>query len=287
MKKILITLLGLAGLSQAAFVWIGGEITTDAWDNQYNWAITGNTSFGGYDGHWGNYGPGRPGSEKWDTITLNKAAGRIDALEGWAIKLRLTSSTLTVDKIIKFQVGENDVMQLDIDSASVLTFLSYPDSDNGGGNDGGLATINCEGTFNLAYTRNQGGSGFAADLGKTGIMNLTSSSGAAYTAKIESLKASLETDAIRGERSLITLGDNMSFDSTETSITVTAADNWKKVNNEQEAEAAAETGQDTYWITRNGKGIFLSWLKGESVPEPSSATLSLLALAALAARRRR
>lgn len=271
----------LAGVSQAAFVWIGEEITTSAWDNQYNWAITGNTSFGGNDGHWGNKGPGTPGSEKWDTITLNKAAGRIDELEGWAIKLRLISSTLTVDNIKKFQVVD-DVMQLDIDSASALTFLSY-----NGGNDGGLATINCEGVFNLAYTKNQGGEGFAAYLGKTGIMNLTSSSGTAYTARIKSLNASLETDAIRGERSLITLGDNMSFDSTETSITVTAADNWKKVNNEQEAAAAAESGQDTYWITRNGKGIFLSWLKGESVPEPSSATLSLFALAALAARRRR
>lgn len=287
MKKILITLLCLAGLSQAAFVWIGGEITTSAWDNQYNWAITGNTSFGGNDGHWGSKGPGTPGSEKWDTITLNKAAGRIDALEGWNIKLRLISSTLTVDKIKKFQVGENAVAQLDIDSASVLTFLSYPNDRNGGGNDGGLATINCDGVFNLAYTKDQGGDGFAANLGKTGIMNLTSSSGTAYTAKIKSLSATLETDAIRGKRSLITLGDNMSFDSTATSITVTAANNWKKVNNEQEAEAAAEAGQDTYWITKDGEGIFLSWLKGESVPEPSTATLSLLALAALAARRRR
>lgn len=282
MKKILITLLCLAGLSQAAFVWIGGEITTSAWDNQYNWAITGNTSFGGNDGHWGSKGPGVPGSDKWDTITLNKAAGNIAELEGWNIKLRLISSTLTVDKLKKFQVGENAVAQLDIDSSSILTFRSFAD-----GNDGGLATINCDGVFNLAYTKNQGGDGFAANLGKTGIMNLTSSSGEAYTAKIKSLSASLETDAIRGERSLITLGDNMSFDSTETTITVTAADNWEKVNNEQEAEAAAVTGQDTYWITRNGKGIFLSWLKGESVPEPSTATLSLLALAALAARRRR
>lgn len=284
MKKILITLLCLAGLSQAAFVWIGGEITTSAWDNQYNWAITGNTSFGGNDGHWGSKGPGVPGSDKWDTITLNKAAGNIAELEGWNIKLRLISSTLTVDKLKKFQVGENAVAQLDIDSSSILTFRSFAD-----GNDGGLATINCDGVFNLAYTKNQGGDGFAANLGKTGIMNLTSSSGEAYTAKIKTLSASLETDAIRGERSLITLGDNMSFDSTETTITVTAADNWEKVNNEQEAEAAAEAGRDTYWITKDGKGIFLSWLKGknESVPEPSTATLSLLALAALAARRRR
>lgn len=287
MKKILISLLCLAGVSQAAFVWIGGEITTAAWNNQYNWAITGNTSFGGDSGQWNGKGPGVPGSDKWDTITLNKAAGNIAELEGWNIKLRLISSTLTVDKIKKFQVGADAVAQLDIDSASVLTFLSYPNDRNGGGNDGGLATINCDGVFNLAYTKDQGGDGFAANLGKTGVMNLTSSSGTAYTAKIKSLSASLETDAIRGERSLITLGDNMSFDSTETSITVTAADNWKKVNNEQEAETAAVTGQDTYWITRNGKGIFLSWLKGESVPEPSTATLSLLALAALAARRRR
>lgn len=282
MKTILTTLLCLAGVSQAAFVWIGGEITTTAWDNQFNWAITGNTSFGGDSGQWGSTGPGRPGSEKWDTITLNNAGGNIAELEGWNIKLRLTSSTLTVDKLKKFQVGANAVAQLDIDSSSILTFRSFAD-----GNDGGLTTINCDGVFNLAYTKNQGGEGFAANLGKTGIMNLTSSGGTAYTAKIKSLSASLETDAIRGVRSLITLGDNMSFDSTATTITVTAAVNWTQVNNEQEAEAAAENGQDSYWITKDGKGIFLSWLKGTSVPEPSTATLSLLALAALAARRRR
>lgn len=284
MKKILISLLCLAGVSQAAFVWIGEEITTTAWNNQFNWAITGNTSFGGNGGQWNGKGPGIPGSDKWDTITLNNAAGNIAELEGWNIKLRLISSTLTVDKIKKFQVGTNAVAQLDIDSSSILTFRSFAD-----GNDGGLTTINCEGVFNLAYTKNQGGDGFAANLGKTGIMNLTSSTGNAYTVKIASLKASLETEAVSGSRRLLTLGTNMNFDSTETAITINAAEGWQKVNNQQEAQQAAEAGNDSYWVTKDGTGILLSWVKGktQSVPEPTSATLSLLALTAFVRRRRR
>ena len=129
MKKILISLLCLAGVSQAAFVWIGGEITTAAWNNQFNWAITGNTSFGGAGGQWGAAGPGTPGSDKWDTITLNKAAGNIAELEGWSLKLKLISSNLTVAKIKKFQGGG----QLDIDADSILTFNSYTTDGNDGG----------------------------------------------------------------------------------------------------------------------------------------------------------
>lgn len=285
MKKTFALLLSLTGLAQAAFVWIGETpITDSSWNDQYNWAITGNTSFGGNDGHWGGSGPGIPNSNKWDQITLNNAAGTISTLEGWCIQMKLVSTTLTVQNIKKFQHGDGGKCQLDIDAASILTLQGYS-----GGNDGGGVTLNCEGVFNLAYTKNQGGEGFAADLGKTGIMNLTSSSGTAYTAKLKSLTATLETEAITGKRSLVTLGENMSFDNTSTAITIQAGDNWQQVNNEQEARQAAEEGQDSFWVSKEADGIFLSWIKGESesVPEPSTATLSLLALAALVARRRR
>ena len=285
MKKTFALLLSLTGLAQAAFVWIGETpITDSSWNDQYNWAITGNTSFGGNDGHWGGSGPGIPNSNKWDQITLNNAAGTISALEGWCIQMKLVSTTLTVQNIKKFQHGDGGKCQLDIDAASILTLQGYS-----GGNDGGGVTLNCEGVFNLAYIKNQGGEGFAAYLGKTGIMNLTSSSGTAYTAKLKSLTATLETEAITGKRSLVTLGENMSFDNTSTAITIQAGDNWQQVNNEQEAHQAAEEGQDSFWVSKEAGGIFLSWIKGESesVPEPSTATLSLLALAALVARRRR
>lgn len=285
MKKTFALLLSLTGLAQAAFVWIGETpITDSSWNDQYNWAITGNTSFGGNDGHWGGSGPGIPNSNKWDQITLNNAAGTISTLEGWCIQMKLVSTTLTVQNIKKFQHGDGGKCQLDIDAASILTLQGYS-----GGNDGGGVALNCEGVFNFAYTKNQGGEGFAADLGKTGIMNLTSSSGTAYTAKLKSLTATLETEAITGKRSLVTLGENMSFDNTSTAITIQAGDNWQQVNNEQEARQAAEEGQDSFWVSKEAGGIFLSWIKGESesVPEPSTATLSLLALAALVARRRR
>lgn len=282
MKKTILAVLALlSGAAQAAFVWIGGEITSSAWNNQFSWSITGNTSFGGNNGHWGSYGPGIPDSGKWDQITLNHASGSIDTLEGWSLKLKLISSNLTVAKIKKFQGGG----QLDIDADSILTFNSYTTD----GNDGGQVIINCEGVFNLAYTKNQGGDGFFCNLGKTGVMNLTSSTGDAYTVKIASLEARLETEAVSGSRRLLTLGTNMNFDSTETAITINAAEGWQKVNNQQEAQQAAEAGNDSYWVTKDGTGILLSWVKGktQSVPEPTSATLSLLALTAFVRRRRR
>lgn len=267
-------------MAQAAFVWIGGEITTAAWNNQYNWAITGNTSFGGDLGNWGSSGPGTPGSDKWDQITLNSASGSIDRLEGWTLKLRLINSSLTSSMIKKLQGG----CSVEIDADSVLTLKNFGGEN---GNDGETCVLDCDGVFNLEYSKNQGGEGILASLGTSGIMNLTSTSGT-HTAKVKTVSATLEAAAISGTRKLITLGDGMSFEGAPV-VTVNGTEGWTRVNNEQEAQEASENGEDAYWVTNDSTGISVSWLKGESetVPEPASATLSLLALAALAARRRR
>ena len=160
MKKTLITLIALAGMAHADFVWNGGEsITQELWQTESSWSITGSDSWPS-----AGTGPGTPNSNAWSLISVSGANGSISQLEGWTLKLALQNGAdLTVGNIKKFQGG----CSIDIDQSSTLTFNSY-----NGGNDGGRTTLNNYGTFNLAYTKSQGGEGFYANLGATGIMNL-------------------------------------------------------------------------------------------------------------------
>lgn len=182
MKKTLITLIALAGIAHADFIWNGGEsITQELWQTESSWTVTGSDSWPS-----AGTGPGTPNSNAWSLISVSGASGSITQLEGWTLKLALQNGAdLTVGNVKKFQGG----CSIDIDQSSTLTFNSY-----NGGNDGGRTTLNNYGTFNLAYTKNQGGEGFYANLGATGIMNLTSSNGSSYTAKIASLTATLTLD---------------------------------------------------------------------------------------------
>lgn len=138
-------------------------------------------------------GPGTPNSNAWSLISVSGASGSISQLEGWTLKLALQNGAdLTVGNVKKFQGG----CSIDIDQSSTLTFNSYD-----GGNDGERTTLNNYGTFNLAYTKSQGGEGFYVNLGATGIMNLTSSNGSSYNAKIASLTATLTLDGGTAQRS--------------------------------------------------------------------------------------
>ena len=152
--------------------------------------------------------------------------------------------------------------------------------------------MNNYGTFNLAYTKSQGGEGFYVNLGATGIMNLTSSNGSSYNAKIASLTATLTLDGGTASgvtasghqiltRNLVTLGSNMSFDGTNTSLEmlsgIAGIDTLTAVDDLTNAEVGS------YMVTKNENGYSVSYV----VPEPAAASLSLLGLAGLAMRRRR
>ena len=280
MKKTLITLIALAGMAHADFVWNGGEsITQELWQTESSWSITGSDSWPS-----AGTGPGTPNSNAWSLISVSGANGSISQLEGWTLKLALQNGAdLTVGNVKKFQGG----CSIDIDQSSTLTFNSY-----NGGNDGGRTTLNNYGTFNLAYTKSQGGEGFYANLGATGIMNLTSSNGSSYTAKIASLTATLTLDGGTASgltsdghqiltRNLVTLGSNMSFDSTNTSLEmlsgIAGIDTLTAVDDLTNAEVGS------YMVTKNENGYSVSYV----VPEPAAASLSMLGLAGLAMRRRR
>ena len=280
MKKTLITLIALAGMAHADFVWNGGEnITQELWQTESSWSITGSDSWPS-----AGTGPGTPNSNAWSLISVSGANGSISQLEGWTLKLALQNGAdLTVGNVKKFQGG----CSIDIDQSSTLTFNSY-----NGGNDGGRTTLNNYGTFNLAYTKSQGGEGFYVNLGATGIMNLTSSNGSSYNAKIASLTATLTLDGGTASgvtasghqiltRNLVTLGSNMSFDGTDTSLEmrsgIAGIDSLTAVDDLTNAEVGS------YMVTKNENGYSVSYV----VPEPAAASLSLLGLAGLAMRRRR
>ena len=280
MKKTLITLIALAGIAHADFTWDGGsDITQQLWQTESSWIISESDSWPA-----AGTGPGTPNSNAWSLISVSNASGSITQLEGWTLKLALSNGAdLTVGNVKKFQGG----CTINIDQSSALTINGFS-----GGNDGGITTLNNYGTFNLAYSKSQGGEGFNVNLGATGVMNLTSSNGNSYNAKIASLTATLTLDGGTASgvtadghqiltRNLVSLGDNMSFDGTNTSLEmlsgIAGVDTLTAVDDLTNAEVGS------YMVTKNGDGYSVSYV----VPEPAAASLSPLGLAGLAMRRRR
>lgn len=96
MKKTLITLIALAGMAHADFVWNGGEsITQELWQTESSWSITGSDSWPS-----AGTGPGTPNSNAWSLISVSGANGSISQLEGWTLKLALQNGAdLTVGNI--------------------------------------------------------------------------------------------------------------------------------------------------------------------------------------------
>ena len=280
MKKTIIALFALAGVASAAYTWNGGsEITSAKWADSNNWILGASDTFNGN-------GPGTTNSNMWDDIYVSSASGSVGneddfTLEGWSLDLHLTNGAdLTFQKVKKFQGGAN----INIDATSSLTFYSYY-----GGNDGGSINLNNKGSFTLGYSlRTQGGDGFVMNLYDTGIVTLKAQNtdGNNY-AKVSSITAQLTSTATGiQERTLISItGEKMFFDNTVTTYSFTDA-NGTEMTAVDSLDALAAATAPSYFVTKDASGIKVSYNMA-AVPEPTTATLSLLALAGLAARRRR
>lgn len=293
MKKTIIALLALAGVAGAtenvySYTWIGGDtITTEGWRTESNWQSKSSGGFT-YDSatdssnYWntsGN-GPATNGSNMWGSILIDGASGSVDrTIEGWGLKLTLKNgSNLTFTKLNKLQNSS----AINIDSTSSLTFEKY-----NGGNDGNPITLNNAGNYTvnhnnylMSYT-----DGYTMNLYGTGKVTFNGLTGT-NAAKVKSIAAQLISSASGiQERTLITLsGENMSI-SNATSITYTFTDAdgiaMAKVDS---LDALTNATVSSYFVSNDSTGVKVSYL---IVPEPTTATLSLLALAGLAARRRR
>lgn len=297
MKKTIIALMALAGITVAAdsYTWNGGAtIDSVGWANRDNWLPTTGTTWTNNSSdenvgktltYWNDSsnGPGTTGSNMWGDIYVAGATGTVGnqdsfTLEGWSLDLHLTDgANLTFKRVMKFQGGTT----IDIDATSSLSFYSYY-----GSNDGGAITLNNKGTFTLGYSkRTQGGDGFVMNLFDTGIANLLAeNTGGTNTAKITSISAQLTSTAAGiQERILVNKGSGLDYDGTATTYSFTDA-NGNVMVAVDSLDALQTATRSSYYVTKDDAGIKVSYV---TVPEPTTATLSLLALAGLAARRRR
>ena len=278
MKKTIIALMALAGVASADYVWKGGStVDSNGWKNSENWTLTEGETFNGL-------GPGITNSNMWDDIYVSGVTGSVGnedefTLEGWSLDLHVSNgSDLEFKRIQKFQGGAN----ITIDETSALTIYSFY-----GGNDGGRINLNNKGSFTLGYSlRTQGGEGFYMNLYDTGIVTLQAqNTNNMNYAKVSAITAMLTgSEAGIQERVLVKLGANqISFDGTNTTYTFTDA-NGVAMTAVDSLEALATATAPSYFVTKDANGIKVSYV---TIPEPTTATLSLLALAGLAARRRR
>ena len=280
MKKTLIALMALAGVASADYVWNGGrEITPDAWATEGNWTLTDETAWTGKGS-----GPGTPNSDMWDAIMVQNANGHGITLEGWALDLNLVNSQLVFEELKKLQNDAAAGSVINIDENSSLIIQKYS-----GGNDGGQITLNCDGAFTLHYDKNQGGTGIIADFGSTGRMVVAATRDNQeqwdFSAKIISITADLGDAGLTDPRVLVELtkGTVLETIDLDTNVTINAGEDWIRVSGE-DAIVDDGTYKKYYWVTQEQSGVYLNT---KIVPEPTTATLSLLALAGLAARRRR
>ena len=289
MKKTLVLLLAAAGMVHADYKWQGGNtITTEKWDNQANWEMTNGTTWRTVNDAPCPDGPGTTNSEMWDPIYIENASGTIENLEGWQLNLTLVNTGLRVDKLVKFQNNTGEGCYINIDANSSLWVNEFGQY----GSDGEEVYLNCEGSFTMYYNKDQGGSGIRADLGSTGKIQLQkegNSTAENYKASLAYLEADLNATSLTlgviQARSLVEVVKGVVMATlTDNQIKINASEDWVSVTS---ADEVVNDGRKYYWVTQSQEGVKLNYVATDSIPEPTTATLSLLALAGLAARRRR
>ena len=259
-KLFITSLVAAAAMSTvpafADYTWKGGEsITQDLWQTESSWTLSDGSSWKTV-----GTGPGTSNSEMWDKIVIDgssgsKISGSVGTLEGWALKLDLKNASLTVGQLNKLQSNN---CSISLDKDSVLTVSRFA-----GGNDGGDTTLTNEGTFNLTMRKAQGGGSFLANLGSTGVFNISGG----YSAKIGTLSAKLGNGS---SDSLVTIsGGNTVYTrnlvnlSGGTTLQNTATYSFTDKNDSALTAVdslSALTGTDKYFVVKDSSGYRVSYL---------------------------
>ena len=273
MKKAIIALMSLAGMASADFQWNAeaGNYTNTDWCTQSNWT--------GYTSTWvEGKGPGGLGSNMYgEAITINNASIFTGvAFESWALKLTLSNGAQIKDATFKNISGGG---YINIGSGCVF---SGAQTGGGNANNGTITyTVADAGALTLSYGHNGYGDGSNIfNLGENGSVNLTSTNGRAiggkntFNATLVASEQGGLTSRVLAEVSNLTLNDlQYNFEG------------WT-LSTEEITEANYMNHIGEYWVSDADNKLTVYYATAP-IPEPTTATLSLLALAGLAARRRR
>lgn len=258
------------GLHAASMVtaWTGGAGPTE-----------GNTYDVNNAGNWSNGVPNRNGNAGPDVIfadtgTINVSGSLVDTSDGGSITVT-GNSTVTVG-------GSRWTGNVTVGTGSTLSL---------GQVDFKSSLITLDGTLNLNVCGiDPGGDGARLVFGIGGILNVDQKMWGAGSFSVSGLLATTSTDVAAGEFQFVTrtLINSGGFDGDDVSLGEFLAEDGSsltKASAKMEGNAADHQGQ--YYIYKDGNTIKVQYVVGGAVPEPATATLSLLGLAALMMRRRR
>ncbi len=262
MKKTIIALMSLAGVASANFVWNGGTgvITGSEWGAEAHWLLTDGDTW------YGTVGPGVPGQESGSngdkmykaSIVIGKSI-TCPTLEGWIPNVRITDNSTVTATFNKLQQGN-----ITVDAGSTFYVTC-----NGDIKDGQKYVVDGSLTLNVAWSNESNLQNVDLTLEDAASFTLqgVNHSGGTITINANLLDSG---GAIAG-RTLVNYSDatiNLA------NVVCNFGEGWSKVEGDI-------TGAYQYKLTNTEAGLVVSYL----IPEPATVTLSLLALAGLAARR--
>lgn len=229
--------------------------------------------------NWSNGVPSRGNSQGPDVIfnnsgTVNVNGSMVDTSDGGGITVT-GNSNVTVG-------GTRYMGNVTVGSGSILNLgqVDFKSSD-----------ITLDGALNLTVCGiDSGGDGARLVFGIGGIMNVNQKIWGASSFSVSGLLATTSADLTVGEFQFVTrtLVNSAGFEGGDISLGEFLAEDGSsltKASAKMEGDAADYQGQ--YYVYKDGNTIKVQYVVGGAVPEPATATLSLLGLAALMLRRRR
>ncbi len=303
-----VLLVALCMSAHAEYIWVGavdpgtskkidGTTVRGNWAIKENWECTnGDEWVDGVDG------PGYQGDTTngmWGAIIIRNTTTQPDldgfstfnranvaALQGHQLRLTLENASFSVGTIRQF--SGNCELNIDENSCLRITGPQVATADDSS------VIVNCDGTFRMSLSNNTGN--FIFNLGETGYAKIDGEK-TNLTLGLTKLTFSLpdpvytlpNTAFEPTTRQLVTLWEgqtatpSLSIASDAITLDEESLLHYVQVFSEDEVV------EGTYFIKNNEEGIAVVYgaRLADAIPEPTTATLSLLALAGLAARRRR